>query len=276
MRLGQLARKYGISKKEVISYLKDQDPSLHSLGHNTKLDEQSVALIASHFADPEKMFIDQQEQQVDEQQEQEQQLPRDTAEPVVSAPESLDQATADPEDVVAPENRETPAKKEEVAIETDKLLEMLESEEEPVDLSKITLIKAPKKELEGLKVVGKIELPEPKKKLTKEEKEAKSEDRRKQREPRLSEEEREKRRLKAKKKKEAYQARQERRRKEKEKQRKKALSKVRYQQKVQQAKAIKQKQKPVAPRPEPAAQVEQVPSPPKTALGKLWRWLTTY
>ncbi|MEP3682052.1 MAG: hypothetical protein ABJM98_04775, partial [Ekhidna sp.] len=114
--------------------------------------------------------------------------------------------------------------KEDEVIQTDKLLEMLESEEIPAELAKIKLIKAPKKELSGLKVLGKVDLPEPKKKSElEEEQEKKSNRERKYQRPQLSEEEKEKRRLKAKRKQEAYEAREEKRRTEQEAQKLKEL-----------------------------------------------------
>jgi hypothetical protein len=269
MRLGQLARKYGVSKKEIIAYLKEQDPSLHSLGHNTKLDEQAVASVAREF------------ENVDDFQ-QEQQEPNIAEAPVgrqESEPEPDPAATSGNEDNTAPETTEEP-KSEGVTIETDKLLELLESEDEPVDLSKITLIKAPKKELDGLKVVGRIELPEPKPRTPRKSGPPGSgpntSKNRREHHQQLSEEESEKRRLMAKKRKEEYEARQEKRRKEKEKRQKKALNKARYQQKLEQAKASQLKHKPVPPKQETASRAELVPAPPKTWLGKLWKWWTTY
>ena len=259
MRLGQLARKYGISKKDIISYLKEVDPTLHSLGQNTKLDEQTVILIGNRFGEPEELF-DPLNAPV------EIEAPEDTPFEIMENENELVEAT---------EELSTPTSTSEgEAIETDKLMELLEDEEQEVDLSNITLIKAPKKELEGLKVVGKIELPEPKPKA-KAKKEAKEPKNRRSDAGNLSPEEREKRRLKAKKRKEAYEERQERRRKEKEKKRRKALNKARYQQKVQQAKANKLKHKHQQPKVEEVA-IEEPPAPPKTLLGRFWRWMTTY
>ena len=279
MRLGQLARKYGISKKDIITYLKEKDPKLHSLGQNTKLDEATVELISSRFGDPEQLF----DASVTETSEESHELspPKaldEASEPALTQHSDLEQT---PPPAPQPDQDGEPSSTSEStpgeAIETDKLLELLEDEEAEVDLSKITLIKAPKRELEGLKVVGKIELPAPK---PKSDQSASAKDRNTKNRNRsdrrvLSEEEREKRRLKAKRKKEDYEARQERRRKEKEKKQRKALNKARYQQKVQQAKANQLKQKRHQPKQEDTA-IEAPPSPPKTMLGKLWRWLTTY
>ena len=288
MRLGQLARKYGISKKDIITYLKEKDPKLHSLGQNTKLDEALVELLSSRFGDPEQLFDDpvtdtseenhemSTPEAVNEEQEPALTQALDVEQQTPPSPqdEEIEPSTTDTSDD-KPVSVAKTAKGE--AIETDKLLELLEDEEKEVDLSKITLIKAPKRELEGLKVVGKIELPEPKPKsdASASVKDRKAKSRNRSERPVLSEEEREKRRLKAKSKKEAYEARQERRRKEQEKKQRKAQNKARYQQKVQQAKASQSKQKRHQPKHEDTT-IEAPTPPPKTVLGKLWRWLTTY
>lgn len=312
MRLGQLARKYGISKKEIISYLNEKDPSLPALGQNTKLDENTLSLIAQQFEDPDAIFDerveqeheqqgaeqgqpgDEQERQADQsEQQQDAHITELTADVKTESDQTGDQEQPNPDLAPAPGDPETeiPAlppeesvptkpRKEDEVIATDKLLELLDSEEESVDLSKFTLIKAPKKELDGLKVVGKIDLPEPVKKGS--DKDASQENERKKgrygkdRGHELTEEEREKRRLKAKRKREAYEAREQKRRKEREKRRKKEANKARYQQKLQRAKVNQlRQQSSSSPITTPVEAAEQS-APPKTLLGKVWRWLTTY
>lgn len=324
MRLGQLARKYGISKKEIISYLNEKDPSLPALGQNTKLDENTLSLIAQRFEDPDAMFDQSEEQQEgqepglqsahplskqeqdqpavgpqaseqgkqqDAQEVQEQQggfitrVPEDAEvslnQPLEIGSESTPNSSPYPDnsETSEPPPPSTVPRKEDEVIATDKLLELLESEEESVDLSKITLIKAPKKELDGLKVVGKIELPEPIKKASKDSSqgnETKKGRHGKDGGRELTEEEREKRRLKAKRKKETYLAREEKRRKDREKRHKKEANKARYQQKLQRTKVSQLKQKSSsASSVSPVEPLDQT-APPKTLLGKVWRWLTTY
>ena len=158
MRLGQLARKYGVSQQEIISQLKEMDPTYDKLGHNTKLNEQALIWLASRLEDAEALidsakdnYDSRDEVIVDQLELNQEPKVEEMSDPVVETADALaEEAPAQ----AAPE-------KDEVVIETDKLLELLESEETPVDISKITLIKAPKRELDGLKVVGKIELPEP-------------------------------------------------------------------------------------------------------------------
>lgn len=166
-------------------------------------------------------------------------------------------------------------------IQTDKLLEILESEESYADLDKIKLIKAPKRELSGLKVLGKVDLPEPKKKPEPEEKSSERTEnkRRKNQRPQLSEEEKEKRRLKAKRKKEAFEARQAKREKEQEAKKEKARRAAHYQQQLEQQKTASKKRKLETKQKLEAAQHKPEVRPeepkPKTMLGKLWKWLNT-
>jgi len=272
MRLGQLARKFEVSPKEIISYLKETGSTQDTLHHNSKLNEQTETLLAKHFN-----YVEQLSEDASEEIEQKLTKPE-----VVELEQSIE-ATQSELDPPLPEaklkdlQKKDEVVKEEVVIETDRLLELLESEE--VDLSKITLIKAPKRELSGLKVVGKIELPEPKSKSLE-----KSELREKGPKPgknsrhphrQLSEVDLEKRRLKAKKRKKEYQARQEKQRKEKEKKQRKTLNKARYQQKMQRAKSNQPKQIDKTQRLPTLSEAKEQPPQPKTLLGRFWRWMNT-
>jgi hypothetical protein len=170
-------------------------------------------------------------------------------------------------------------KKDENSIETDRLMELLETDEGSDELSKITLIKAPKIELSGLKVVGRIELAKPKSKSVDkselQDKETKSAGNNRQEEQRLRVEERDNRRLKAKEKKEQFEVRQEKRRIEREKKRRKAQNKARYQEKMQKAKPGQAKHK-IQEEEELVAEVNDLSQAPKskTILGKFWQWLS--
>jgi hypothetical protein len=265
MRLGQLARIYDVSAKKIISYLEEAGSAQDTLHHNSKLNEQTKAMLAKHFN-----YVEQLSEEASEGVEQK------LTEPEVVELEQSIEATQSELDHPLPEAKPKDLQKqdeevvEEVAIESDKLLELLESEETAIDLSKITLIKAPKKELSGLKVVGKIELPEPKNKTVK-----KSELRTGHQRRQLSEEELEKRRLKAKKRKEEYQVRQEKRRKEKEKKQRKALNEARYQQKLQRTKYNQLKHKDKTQGPQSSLEVKEPTPEPKTLLGRFWRWMNT-
>ncbi len=194
-----------------------------------------------------------------------------------------------PEKVVAPiDSEKKPEPKEDEVIDTERLMELLESEDEVPELDKIKLIKAPKKELSGLKVLGKVELPEPKKKEPTEKEESEKEiaqDIRNQR-TQISNEEREKRRLNAKKKKEEFEAREKRRLKEKEEKEKRDRNASHYKQKLNQPKPKKKKPTPKkVPAPIPVEELASpVPQKPKvkkkkvaeptTLLGRMWKWMT--
>ena len=280
MRLGQLARKYDVSLQEIISYLNEIDPAHDSLHHNSKLDEQIELMVVEHFdiklvapEDPQNVIA---EEDIKESE----QIPENPLEEINEEIEAELQMELDPslppiKIQESPSKTEDLPRKEHEVIETDKLIELLDSEETEVDLSNITLIKAPKKELDGLKVLGKIDLPEPKSKSDtiseQPEKKPKPDRYVKHDRQRLSDEERENRRLKAKKKKEDYERRQEKRRKEEEKKQKKALNKARYEQKMQQVKSSQPKQK--APSQDELPEVNDLPPKPETILGKVWAWL---
>ena len=280
MRLGQLARKYNVSQDDVILYLNEVQTELSPFHHNSKLSDEIEDLVISHFSlsveEVDEVTV---EQRVDIATEEDEQI-LDVAE-IENAKEieaSL-QLELDPT-LPAIQISETkpepePTKKEENAIDTDSLLELLESEEEIPDLSNITHIKASKKELSGLKVVGKIELAEPivkpAEKSEIEEEEVKPERNDRQERQRLYDEEREKRRLKAKEKREQYGARQEKRRIEEEKKHKKAQNRARYEQKMQHVKASQLKQK--IQKEEEIIEVSNLTSKPTSLLGKFWAWL---
>ena len=303
MRLGQLARKHDIPLQEIITFLDEEIGELGPFTANSKLDEDLEKNIFDHFQielpeEPEAVVeneTSEPETSVDEVHEEleptedveepiiEEELPKTAAEEIALVEGEI--AFGEPEKNVAlteelsannveEEIEESTAPKEDEIIQTDKLLELLEEGEElPSELEKIKLIKAPKKELSGLKVLGKIDIPEPKKK----EESKEEEDKRKNgrgRKPQLSEEEKEKRRLRAKRKKEAFEARQEKRRKEKEAQKKKAKKTAHYQQQVTQPKSPKEKQriKSIENGPPPAPKKQPKPKP-KTVFGKIWRWL---
>lgn len=280
MRLGQLARKYDVSLQEIISYLNEIDPAHDSLHHNSKLGEQIELMIVEHFdiklvppEDPQNVIAE-------EVTKESEQIPENPLEEINEEIEAELQMELDPslppiKIQESPSKTEDLPRKEHEVIETDKLIELLDSEETEVNLSNITLIKAPKKELDGLKVLGKIDLPKPKSKsdtiIEQPEKKPKPDRYVKHDRQRLSDEERENRRLKAKKKKEDYERRQEERRKEEEKKQKKALNKARYEQRMQQVKSSQPKHK--AQSQDELPEVNDFPPKPKAILGKFWAWL---
>ncbi|WP_420578435.1 hypothetical protein [Ekhidna sp.] len=280
MRLGQLARKYDIPVQEIINYLKEETgEKFHA---NAKLYDAIETQLFKHFdLYPDDPVLE--EEQTETINEPAQPLPPEPREETPADDiASVEGELAEPEEIAPSEVRDkepedkSPKLREDEVIQTDRLIEMLESEESPTDLEKFKLIKAPKKELPGLKVLGKVDLPEPKKKSESEEKDKKSHQPLKKQLPQLSEEEKEKRRLKAKRKKEAYEARQEKRRKEQEAQRLKELKAKHYKQKLKKQETQKNKPKAkVEPQHEESQHIQKKLKEPKTLLGKWWRWMNT-
>ena len=126
MRLGQLARKLELRPAEIVEFLATKNILIED-DANSKVDENYVALIFRQFA-PDKEVEN---------------IP-DADIPTVSVQDDLRTDEKTPDEVVASE--EKPAN------------------EEPPERNEV--IKAAKVELSGLKVLGKIDLPEPKKKQT--------------------------------------------------------------------------------------------------------------
>jgi len=280
MRLGQLARKYDVSLQDIISYLNKINPSHESLHHNSKLDDQIELMVIEHFDVKLEVLDDPQEVINDEDSEKSDEIPVEPVVEINMETEADLQMELDPslppiKSQESPTETEDIPKKEHEVIETDRLIELMDSEDTEVDLSSITLIKAPKKELDGLKVLGKIDLPEPKsKKSSKSEEQILEQDterEKRQERQRLRDEDQEKRRLNAKRKKEEYEGRQEVRRKNEKKKLKKAFNKDRYEKKMQQIKASQPK--PEIQKEDISSEVNDIAPKPKTILGKFWNWL---
>lgn len=276
MRLGQLSRSCEVPISEIVSYLDSISKSPTSNHPNSKVDDETSDLVLSHFGAQELAMVEESEV-ISEEPFIEESVEVD---PIIEgAPEVAESVVEEQrieevtEDIAPTHPASDSVTESEDEIYSDKLLALMESEGAAIDLSKITRIKAPKKELEGLKVVGKIDLPEPKPKAEKEEKESSKGNRRNQR-PKLTEEEREKRRLYAKRKKEEYEERKKRRQKEKEQADLKARKTAHYQGKLQSTKPTLVVKKKKSKGAEQAKAVDTRPKP-KTALGRFWRWLNT-
>ncbi len=275
MRLGQLARKYNVNQDDVILFLNEAQPEMSPFHHNSKLSDEIEDLVTSRFSSS----IEEVTEEATE--EQSEDIPTEANEQNLDITENDKETEADLQrelDSSLP-LIQTPEieNKDEKTIETDRLLELLETDEASNELSKITLIKAPKKKLSGLKVVGRIELAEPKSKSAvkseKEDKETKPVGDNRHERQRLTDEEKEKRRLKAKEKKEQYEARQEKRRIEVEKNKRKAQNKARYEEKMQKVKAGQPKKE--IQKEDALLEVndQHQPAKPKSILGKFWRWI---
>lgn len=275
MRLGQFARKYDIPVQEIIEYLEGEvGEKFHP---NAKLYDVIEAKVFNHFEIMPTSTPLEKEPDIEEENLVEELVVEETPEDDIAAVEG-ELADMDEYPEEKPINEKVdeakPRHAEDEVIQTDKLLEMLESGNAPTDLDKIKLIKAAKRELSGLKVLGKVDLPEPKKKEEQKEAESRGLDQQKRR-PQLSEEEKERRRLKAKRKKEAFEARQEKRRKEQEARQLKELKAQHYKQKLQKVEVVKHKQV-IKDDPQPNREIPKNPRPePKTWFGKWWRWMNT-
>jgi len=276
MRLGQLARKYNLSQPEIISFLNEVEANDQSLHSNSKLTQETEVLLAKRFNLP---LDGKQENLIDPivNVPVEQEVETEELEPLAFE-EKIETPPTEPEEPVETEDKAQLIKKVET-IDTDKLLELMESEETAPELDNITLIKVPKKELSGLKVLGKIELAEdqPKADVTDEQpkKEPKAGGENRQVKRLVSDEELEARRLRANEKKKEHEARLEKRRLKKEKKDSKAIKEAYYQQKIQRNKPKQEKLKAKTQDLElEAVVIEQEPKP-KTIYGKFMRWLNT-
>ncbi|MDH4090406.1 MAG: hypothetical protein OEV74_05395 [Cyclobacteriaceae bacterium] len=127
MRLGQLARKLGIRPAEIVEFLGASQIQTDEAS-NTRLSVEHVVLITRQFAPAaEKESAEVQSAKVE------------------SAPEEV------PRSAIGAENK------------TDDIVAETVNEKAFTRLEQVEVIKAPKIELAGLKVLGKVELPEPKK-----------------------------------------------------------------------------------------------------------------
>lgn len=132
MRLAQLARKLAIRPTEIVEFLTEHNIQIDNES-NTRLEDDHVALIMQKFAPAQAAEV--------------------AAELVREKESELD--------ILVP--KESTITNEVTTREEINIVETLSAENEPQP-EKIEVIKAPKVELSGLKVLGKIELPEPKKK----------------------------------------------------------------------------------------------------------------
>lgn len=133
MRLGQLARKYDVSQQQIISYLNEIEPLNESLHSNSKLSKQTEALVAKRFEISSEMPWPGPKDRTEESSlEKEQDT---TVETEVADTEDIEESVETPQselDLSSTEAEIQDLQKEEkiedVAIETDQLLELLESE----------------------------------------------------------------------------------------------------------------------------------------------------
>jgi hypothetical protein len=147
MRLGQLARKLAISPTEIIKFLEsNQIPALE--GSNTRLEDSYINLILQHFDPVGTVQIISEQTDENEKNEPVSEIAVDTAIVAEPPPAAAFEAEIAPEPAAPVEWPATPDA----------------GDGTHGDPEKTDVIKAPKVALAGLKVLGKIDLPEPKKK----------------------------------------------------------------------------------------------------------------
>lgn len=264
MRLGQLARFLHTNISEITTFLESQSITVGQ-HPNSKLTEEHEAMVIQHFGGTQESeeIVDKEPQVVADD------LPQ---EPVVAEIEPEELTTEDIEEATVPQ--------EPTATPHPAVMEGLDEEEighaMMQAMSGAEVIKAQKVALQGLKVLGKIELPEKKVKEADdtETSESGQEPKRTAKRQRLSDEEREKRRIKAKKMREKQAEQKQLREKEKALKQIKKKKESHYKQKVDKVapkktakKSAKQIRKEIAKK--------EAEMAPRTWLGKFWRWLNT-
>lgn len=276
MRLGQLSRQLNLDTKDIVNFLAENNIEIKD-HPNVKLDETAEQMVMEKFSDPKSEepaeLIEPSEIQIIESESSE---PESDILPEPQSEELEDDPVAEPIATTSDVEPAEPSSEEAIASETP------DSEEE------IEVIKAPKIELPGLKVVGKIDLPEPKAPKEDEEPEEPIEKEEKEESipkvrlvhhskrnsrPRLTPEQLEEKRLRNKRAKEKRIREAEERAKAREIQRLKDIKAEHYKKKLSKASAKQTTNKKKAT--SKPKQVTQQKPQPKSLLGKFWRWLNT-
>jgi len=250
MRLGQLARKLEIRPAEIVQFLSGNNIIIED-GSNTRMEDDHTALVIRHF-NPSLL--------IEAEEISETSKPEESVEPIQIEP-----------------TQETPVEsriEENVVSESFPVI----AEETPIDT--VEVIKASKAELPGLKVLGKIELPEPKKKETA--KPLETEQAESQSESRPARQER--RPVRNNKREENWKnpiaLQREREAKEAEEKRKAQLELEKEKRMVHYLKKVKKAEQPAKSRKSDDEEPEEISSQkketlPKTWLGKFLKWLST-
>ncbi|WP_421895354.1 hypothetical protein [Marinoscillum sp.] len=278
MRLGQLSRQLNLDTTDIVNFLAENNIEVKD-HPNVKLDENAEQMVLEKFAESKP-------KEPVERIEASEQLSVDN-EPVEISSDAL---LEEPGDLMEKEliDELTVDIPEVEPEESANIEEAADSEEEtPESEEEIEVIKAPKIELPGLKVVGKIDLPEPKAPKPEADQEPKEEEEKEESipkvrlvhhskrnsRPRLTPEQLEEKRLRNRKAKEKRIREAEERARAREIQRLKDIKAEHYKKKLAKpgAKATANKKKASA---KPKQSTKQKPQP-KSLLGKFWRWLNT-
>lgn len=227
MRLGQLARKVGRRPSEVVQFLASKGIGVAE-DSNVRIEDDHALLVIQEFAPAQLADLDMKDEV-----------------PAAETPALPAERVSEPE----PESNSTPEE---------------ETSEQSVDTE---LIKAPKVELAGLKVLGKIDLPEPKKKAEPPPESRQPE--RRERDRRPDKPRPRKNPIALQREKEAEELR---RKREEEARLKKEQKTRNYHKRVKPGGPVK-RMKLVD---EPVVEIHQeITEPPKTWVGKFFRWLRT-
>lgn len=167
MRFAQLARKLEVEQHELERFLNEEHNILEISGPNFKIEEEIVNSCKSHFnyKKPSKKVVDQSQEkeseviqeeiEVEEFEEIEEEIPHDDSDYGIN--ENIDEEAASDIFDVDEKIIDEPI---EVSEEAQAILDRYDPD--------TGVIKSPKVELEGIKVKGKIDLPEPKVKMEEE------------------------------------------------------------------------------------------------------------
>jgi hypothetical protein len=148
MRLGQLGRKLSLRPTDIVGFLASNNIEIGN-GSNTRIEDAHVLLVINHFAPGQENILKEDDR------ENEALEPAIIAETVTEEPQV--QAESEPVQNISTEGETS---QPELTKEEQPTTQVQPSSEDG------GVIKAPKVELPGLKVLGKIELPELKKKET--------------------------------------------------------------------------------------------------------------
>ncbi|MFT6882094.1 MAG: hypothetical protein ACI83W_002637 [Marinoscillum sp.] len=300
MRLGQLARQLEISTEEAVNILSEQGIEIKD-HPNVKVPEDGEAYLLSKFNKTEVLaaeVLTAKTEELEQAKEEEEIIAEVEESPIIT---SKDEEVLTPIDteVNIPEVKsevETPIEETSSQLVTPELLRSIKNSEDQLTFSELSaldenvqVIKSPKIELPGLKVLGKIELPQ--KKVAEEANEETvnddetevveadkapevriiQHDRRNSR-PRLTREQLEEKRLRSKRAQERRIEEQKERAERKEKEQIRKLKERHYKAKVSTPSQQPKSKKKQADK--KVAEIDQRPKP-TTMIGKFWRWLNT-
>jgi hypothetical protein len=276
MRLAQVARKLSITTEDIVDFLEIRGVSIEKES-NTKLEEDALKLLYTHFEVEEEAPADAKADKVEES------LEEENHHGSIDSKEELDQkvvSAQQEEENDAPElslisDDSTIEENEKLEKKPSKTVEELLSESDE-QANEEVVIKAPKVELKGLNVLGKIELPEPK--LKAEPKDAEEEPKARKSKPTVKGKKAQAPKRKAElspaeiRKRKAE--REARKRVQIEKEKKKKREQF-YKDKILKPQQKRQKAKPKRKNIKAEQDVSNVSRQPKTLLGRFWRWLNT-